>query len=91
MAEAEREKIMLERIIRILKEWTVARNPVAVQLAFLELRMVNQNTNTELWQELRSVLGKNPDLLDDDLQSYIYEPELAKNGWWWYDRANWKK
>lgn len=91
MLMAETEKQMLERAIRILEHWTVQRTPAVVQLVFLELRNLDQSNNHVLWSKLRETLATNTELLDVDLQDYIYEPELAKNGWWWYDRNLWRK
>lgn len=90
MAEAETEKEVLERAIRIIRNWRIAKNPAVVQLLFLELRALNREEHPELWSQLRTTLKENKDLHDEQLQFYIHEPELAKNGWWWYDKNLWK-
>lgn len=87
----DRDKETLERAIQILRHWRPERGPVEVQLIFLELRDVEQTENVMLWKELRSTLATNKKLLDKDLQFYIYEPELAKNDGWWYDRNQWNQ
>lgn len=87
----DHEKETLERAIQILRHWRPERGPAELQLIFLELRDVEQTENVILWKELRSTLAANKKLLDKDLQFYIYEPELAKNGWWWYDCDQWNQ
>lgn len=89
MATTEQEQ--LERAVSILSAWTTKRTPAEIQLLFLELRSLNQQENVDQWDALRSAMLENATLLDEQLQDYIYEPELAKNGWWWYDRNLWRK
>lgn len=89
MAATEQEQ--LARAVSILSRWTTRRTPAEIQLLFLELRLLNQQENVDQWDALRSAMLGNAALLDEQLQDYIYEPELAKNGWWWYDRNLWRK
>lgn len=83
----EREE--LELAVEICRDWTVQRTCSDIEDVFFRLSTFDQNENVDLWKQLRETIVGNKALLDSDLQYYIYEPVLAKNGWWWYDRNQW--
>ncbi len=89
MPEYLTEKEELEINILIVQEWTINRTCSEIGNLFFCLREFDQSQNLELWKALRSAMGANKELLDEQLQYYIYEPVLATNGWWWSDKKNW--
>ena len=85
MTDEERFKID----IMIVNEWTTNRTCTEIEDLFIRLEEYDLNKNTDFWEKLREALAGNNELLDEQLQAYIYKPVLAANGFWWYDKKNW--
>ena len=83
----EREE--LRREIRIVSAWRPSKVPNGVVSAFLRLEDLDRSENRDLWEELREALAANPALRDRDLLAHVARPELAAQGYWWYDPDRW--
>tara|TARA_R100000908_G_scaffold14791_1_gene5564 strand:- start:39363 stop:39533 length:171 start_codon:yes stop_codon:yes gene_type:complete len=44
----------------------------------------------DLWTEFRKALARNEHLQDAELREFLTRPNYAREGYWWFDPAEWR-
>jgi hypothetical protein len=83
------ERATLLMVIDAVESFREGRFPHSYSGLFGKLISLDQSENLELWKRLRMALIENDDFRADHNFGEIEDPEIAAEGYWWFDRALW--
>ncbi|MTI87002.1 MAG: hypothetical protein FH748_03430 [Balneolaceae bacterium] len=85
-------KRILTNAILEAQTWKPDRSRLALENDFYELMLRGPSLDEypELWRDLRIALAENEFLENPDLQEFLSRTDYAREGYWWFDPAEWK-
>lgn len=84
---------ILQNTILEAKTWKPGRSRYGLENDFYQLMIhgPDLDKHTELWNEFRTALARNEHLQDTDIREFLTQPNYAREGYWWFDPAEWKE
>lgn len=82
---------ILSNAIFEAQTWKPGRSRNSLENDFYQLMLNGPalDEHDELWNEFRKSLAQNEHLQDKDLREFLSRPNFAREGYWWFDPAEW--
>jgi hypothetical protein len=73
--------------------WKPSRSRNTLENDFYQLMLngPSPDKHAELWQEFRNALARNEHLQDEGLREFLTRKDFAREGYWWFDPAEWRE
>lgn len=83
---------ILNNAIFEAQTWKPGRSRNSLENDFYQLMLNGPalDEHIELWDEFRMALAQNEHLQDNNLQEFLTRINYAREGYWWFDPAEWK-
>lgn len=83
---------LLTNAIFEAQTWKPGRSRNSLENDFYQLMLNGPalNEHTELWDDFRKALAQNEHLQDEELREFLSRPNFAREGYWWFDPAEWR-
>ena len=84
---------ILNNAIFEAQTWKPGRSRNTLENDFYQLMLngPSLDEHPELWKEYRKALAQNEHLKDPDLREFLARPNYAREGYWWFDPAEWRE
>lgn len=82
---------ILNNAIFEAQTWKPGRSRNALENDFYQLMLNGPalDEHKQLWNEFRMALAQNEHLQDGDLREFLTRLNYAREGYWWFDPAEW--
>lgn len=84
---------ILKNTIFEAKTWKPGRSKYGLENDLFQLmtKGPSPDEHPELWEELRKALSQNEHLKEKEIREFLTKREYARQGYWWFDPAEWKE